>query len=118
MSLFLAGAIFGEVGVSLFVDRAIFETLGTDGRRNFAFDNTKCALLLCQRKLFERTGCGCQFHGQIPSFKEVSQKWRELARFKTLDLYCWFCMVSAMNFLLFSDFVYTHGCMFYVKNIW
>ena len=66
VSLFVAGAVFGDLGVSLFVAGAVFGEIWVDSR------SAKCCnfqyKMRCRggkSKLCERTGSVLQFHGGI-----------------------------------------------------
>ena len=66
VSLFVAGAIFGDLGVLLFVAGVVFGEIWVDSR------SAKCCNFqykMCCRggksKLYERTGSVLQFHGRI-----------------------------------------------------
>ena len=66
VSLFVAGAVFGDLGVSLFVAGAVFGEIWVDSRSakccNFQY---KMRCRGGKSKLCERTGSVLQFHGRI-----------------------------------------------------
>ena len=67
MSCFVAGAIFGDDGMSLFVAGATCgEYWAIAGMRSVAFlQSIKMRPQSATSKLGERTGCGCPFHSRI-----------------------------------------------------
>ena len=66
VSLFVAGAVFGDLGASLFVAGAVFGEIWVDSRSakccNFQY---KMRCRGGKSKLCERTGSVLQFHGRI-----------------------------------------------------
>ena len=91
VSLFVAGAIFGDVAVSLFVAGAAF---GDVGARHAVIFNTKCVSEA--RKLTSRTG-GCEMTGSFSDhgpqcINDISSVFSRLL----LDFGVLFCVAGAV----------------------